>query len=627
MNFQFKGRLCGYLCTDCEEYLSDVKVRLYRNRPDQNVTGLSVADPNDTLMLLDDAAVNQKASLLIAETTTQADGSFTFQLGPEQKYEGGAFEIDVYCGTVPHRKESPNRPPRPVQFSITTLQPMWKRTDAGALAYWEYCIPARFWCDIRHRLGAWVICGHVVDCEKKTPVAGVTVKAFDRDWIQDDPLGTAVTDSSGHFRIDYLAIDFKRTPFPGINIELFGGPDVYFQVESGGSLLLDEPSSRGRDRDRQNIGPCFCVSLCVNQPGQVKHAWFTHVGDFDINSDINLTTGQTSHAAPVGMFDAHGGPGFAFYDGLSGYGLKLIGDVPTTHPSGGDPMRYRFWYEHPANPGVQVPINASRISAVVVGTRPVNWDFGFGPVETFQSIVVAPTGGTTSPPPPPPPPGPPFTNWGPVPAAVIIPDADGWVIVDPNATNGALSGPLVRFISSTAVPGGNATDPADKAGNPPTSPKNGTAIRIVFEAEPVTGPSGGSPLLTNELSKILINNWADENLLNLAEFGGGTCCTPLTTSLDIQYTADHELMRSWAVGISSCAFSLPGHPAVPTLPSGGNTRPGGPPPNTPNGTATVNISTWPGCSYLVSLSTTRAVTDGEQDDTGHTNWVTFCIDK
>ena len=353
MNFQFKGRLCGYLCTDCEEYLSDVKVRLYRNRPDQNVTGLSVADPNDTLMLLDDAAVNQKASLLIAETTTQADGSFTFQLGPEQKYEGGAFEIDVYCGTVPHRKESPNRPPRPVQFSITTLQPMWKRTDAGALAYWEYCIPARFWCDIRHRLGAWVICGHVVDCEKKTPVAGVTVKAFDRDWIQDDPLGTAVTDSSGHFRIDYLAIDFKRTPFPGINIELFGGPDVYFQVESGGSLLLDEPSSRGRDRDRQNIGPCFCVSLCVNQPGQVKHAWFTHVGDFDINSDIDLTTGQTSHAAPVGMFDAHGGPGFAFYDGLSGYGLKLIGDVPTTHPSGGDPMRYRFWYEHPANPGDQ----------------------------------------------------------------------------------------------------------------------------------------------------------------------------------------------------------------------------------------------------------------------------------
>ena len=54
---------------------------------------------------------------------------------------------------------------------------------------------------------------------------------------------------------------------------------------------------------------------------------------------IDLATGKTSVAAPVGMFDAHGGPGFAFYDGLGGRGLKLIGDCPTTHPSGGDAMR------------------------------------------------------------------------------------------------------------------------------------------------------------------------------------------------------------------------------------------------------------------------------------------------
>jgi hypothetical protein len=623
MNFEFSGKLCGYLCSECVEDLSGVKVRLYRNRQGQNVTGLAVANPKDTLAILDDDEVKAKTGSLIAETETKADGSFTFQLGAEQKYEGGAFEVDVYCTTVPHLKRS-SKAPKPLQFSITTLQPLWKQTDRGAAAYWQYCVPERFWCGIRHKFGAWTICGRVLDChqEVQTAVAGVKVSAFDVDCIQDDYLGFAITDATGHFRIDYLAIDFKRTPFPFINIELFGGPDVYFKIEApGGGVLLDEPRSRGRDKDREDIGPCFCVELCVDQPVSHKHAWFTHVGDFDINSDFDLVTGKTSHAAPVGMADAHGGPGFGFYDGINGYGLKLVGDCPATHPNGGDPMRYRFLYEHPSNPGVLVPLTGtSRISAQVVGTRPVNWDFGFGPIETFQSIVVAGTGGTTSPPPPPvpaviPPPG---TSWGPVPPAVIIPDANGWVTVDPTVTNGALSGPLIRFISASAVPGGSATSAGDLAGNPPGSLKNGTVIRIVFEAEPVTGPSIGSPTLTNDLKKILINNWLDVNLLDLVQFAGG-CCTPLTNALGIKYTTEHELMRSWSLGISSCASSLGW--VAPVLPSG----PTGAKPRGDNGTDNINTTTWPGCSYLVSLSTTRSLTDGEQDDLGRTNQLTFCI--
>jgi hypothetical protein len=624
VSFEFRGRLCGILCRDCREDLSGVTVRLYRNRPDQPVVGLAVADPKVTLALLDDAAVEAKAAALIAETETQQDGSFSFQLGADQKYDGGPFEIDVYCGTVPHRKSSPI-PPTPLQFSITTLQPMWKQTDAGSLAYWEYCVPERFWCGIRQKLGAWTICGQVVICnnDQQTPVAGVTVSAFDVDWTQDDSLGSAITDSTGHFRIDYLAIDFMRTPFPALNIELIGGPDLYFKVEGpGGGVLLQEPRTRGRDNDRENVGPCFCVELCVDQPATMKHAWFTHVGDFNINSDIDPATGKTRWAAPVGMFDAHGGPGFGFYDGISGYGLKLIGDCPTTHPGGGDPMRYRFLFEHPSNPGVLVPITGSRVSAVVVGTRPVQWDFGSGPVETFQSIVVAPSGGTTSPPPPPSPPGPPFTNWGPVPPAVIIPDPDGWVIVDPTATNGALSGPLVRFLSETAVPGGAATDPGDAAGNAPATPKSGTTLRIVFQAEPVTGPSMGSPTLSNELPKILVNNWAEVSLLDLQQFGlpGANCCTPLTTDLGIEYTADHELLHSWAISITSCASGLGWSPTPPSLPSG--TTPRG-----ANGTDNRAIGSWPGCSYTVGLTTSRSVTDGEQDDTGRTNLITFCIDR
>jgi len=131
VSFELRGRLSGILCGDCREDLSGVTVRLYRNRPDQPVIGLAVADPKVTLALLDDAGVEAKAASLIAQTETEEDGSFSSQLGADQNYDGGPFEIDVYCGTVPHRKPSPT-PPNPLQFSITTLQPMWKQTETGS---------------------------------------------------------------------------------------------------------------------------------------------------------------------------------------------------------------------------------------------------------------------------------------------------------------------------------------------------------------------------------------------------------------------------------------------------------------------------------------------------------------
>jgi hypothetical protein len=615
MVFQVRGKLCGYLCGDCRELLSGVTVRLYRNRKDQNTVGLAVANPKDTLAILDDKAVEAKASSLLGEVQTAADGTFSIDLGPNQKYDGGPFEIDIYCGTVPHRK--PTRiPPKPLQFSITTIQPAWKTKEDIAVAYWEYCLPARFWCGIRQRFGAWTICGHVVDCKSpnKSPVAGVIVSAFDTDWIQDDSLGSAVTDASGHFRIDYSTIDFQRTPFFGLNVELFGGPDLYFKVTtSGGTVILQEPSSRGRQSDRENAGPCFCVELCVDQPVQTKHAWFTHVGDFNINTDIDPSTGKTNKAAPTGS-GAHGGPGFGFYDGLSGYGMQLIGDCPTTHPAGGDPMRYRFRYANPSTSATLQPISGANISSQLIGTRDVPWDFGSGLTTTFQDIVLVPSGGSLIPLPLPtiPAGGDPA---GP-PPALMMPDTDGWVIVDPLATNGTLSGPLMKFVSSSVVPGGSAVTAGDSAGNPPSSPKNGTAIRIVFEAEPVTGASATSPLLTNALPKILINNWQQVLLLDLVQFGT-SCCTPLTSALGIEYTTDHELMRSWGLGISSCA-------TFPFTPLSGPTAAK---PRGDNGTDNVDISTWPGCSYLISLSATRALTDGLQDDPGANTVKTFCIDR
>lgn len=265
MIYIFKGRLCGYICVDCPEPFSNLKVRLYRSS-DRAMTARAVAKPKDTFAILSDDQVKEKASSLIAETETDAEGNFTFTLDEKQRYEGGAFEVDVYCETVPRRKRT-SKPPTPLQFSITTLQPEWRRTENGAIAAWDYCLPFRYWCLVRGRFGAWTICGRLTTCGRDPlPVPGATVSAFDADWLQDDPLGSAVTDADGRFRIDYARESFEKTLFsPLINFEWVGGPDVYFTAELAGDQLLDENQWTGRTPGRENIGPCFCVDLCTEK--------------------------------------------------------------------------------------------------------------------------------------------------------------------------------------------------------------------------------------------------------------------------------------------------------------------------------------------------------------------------
>jgi hypothetical protein len=320
------------------------------------------------------------------------------------------------------------------------------------------------------------------------------------------------------------------------------------------------------------------------------------------------------------MPNAHGGPGYGFYDGIYGWGVKLKGDCPSTHPyGGGQPMRYRFLYEDIAkDPGNLHPITANMLTAVDVGVRVVTWDtYGLGAVPTPQTIWVGPTGSETPPPPPTPPAVPPGTPWGPVPPALMKPDADGWVQVDPASNLHGYSGPLVYFRTETVVPGGGA--PGDGAGQPVSDPKDGTPLRIRFEAEPVAGPSFGAPTLSNELARMHVNNWSEVLELNIQQFmtPGANCCSPIDDNLDILYTADHELMKSWGVDISSCATGLGW--TKPALPGGTGPRGG-------NGTSSHNTSTWPNCSYLVSLGTQRSLTDGEFDALATSTYITFCIE-
>ena len=203
-------------------------------------------------------------------------------------------------------------------------------------------------------------------------------------------------------------------------------------------------------------------------------------------------------------------------------------------------------------------------------------------------------------------------RWGSPPDHVIEPDADGWVEVDPNGLDDGFYGPLLRFHSGAAVPGGAA--PGDGAGTAVSDPRNGASIVLVFEAGPVTGGT----TFTNRTNDVHVNNWTEVRELDLVQFTGpgGTPCSPLSTALDVLATVDHELLDSWSLSITSASGSAPGTVIPP--PPGWSTPRGG------AGTHSENISAWASCSYRVNLTSRRRLTDGENDDAHNTSLVTFC---
>ncbi|MDH3403577.1 MAG: transthyretin-like family protein [Acidobacteriota bacterium] len=323
--YLFRGRLCGRICRDCPEDLADVTVRLYRLREDQDATRLATAQTKQTFGQLKPAEVKKKQSSLLAEARTDQNGAYCFELDRDD-YDGGAFEVDLVFERAPGQEEPAAKP---LQFTLTTLQPQWRQTEKGLVWGWDYCLPHRLWCFIRGLLGAWVICGKVEICDTGAPLGGVRVKAFDRDWLQDDALGEAMTDGSGHFRIDYTKADFEPGTF--LDVELFGGPDLYFRVETASGVpLLIEPPSRGRDADRENVGPCFCVELCIeempDQPQDEPPPVFLRVGGYDYATQID--------SAPAGT-GLTTGSGRAFYSNN-----RLNGVLPKK--LNGNPMEYQF---------------------------------------------------------------------------------------------------------------------------------------------------------------------------------------------------------------------------------------------------------------------------------------------
>lgn len=618
MKYIIKGTLRGLLCSDCFMHLSRVRVRIYRASGD-NITAVAAADAAQTFHQLTEEEVKRKNKMLIAETTTDSEGNYSFELD-EKQYKGEAYEIDIVLDTN-FGKEKQAKDAKEYQFHITTRQPEFRERDkeqrAILIDYWRYDIIAKWWCRILQLLDLWVICGRVVDCETKQPIPGVKVSAFDRDWMQDDPLGSAFTDANGYFKIYYTSAAFKQTLLsPWLNIEWQAGPDIYFKIESSsGAVLLSEDRNTGRREDRANRGNCFCVTLCVKDgPVANETPWFTHVGNYSITNDISAVTGRTTQNRSFAT-----GIGFGFFGNvkLVGYATKRVPTAP------GSALHYRFRYSTDGSTWQNITATQITQARLKVGTRMVPWGSG----TAFQDVVIDPLQAASAPDA-----LPVFDPMNPsTPPAdhVLHPDANGWVRVDQPALDNGFYGPLMWLNTNTIVPGGAGASAGDAAGNLPSTPRNGHIVHIAFQTtdNPATNTNLGDPNFNEQVMQahIYVNNWGEVSLLKLDElFAGSGGCTPVSASATVRYTADHELIADWGLGVSSAA--VPGGITINHSLTAGSTARG----NAQvfnmaaPGETTPPFSAWPSCAYSLVLSTRRKLTDGENNDHARSNQVIFC---
>jgi hypothetical protein len=603
MSFTLRGVLSASVCEDCPISLEGAVVRVYATPPDQGVTARAAADPRHTFRLFhhddagDQAALETAHGALLGEAAIGADGGYSVELAAS--YGGDAVDIDLYCGTL-----SGHVPPRPTQVALTTLQPAWRSVGAAdakagnEVAAFDYAMLPRLSCALLNRLGLWVICGQVTLCGTDEVIEGITVYAFDRDWLQDDALGSALTGPGGKFQIWYTAAEFSRTPFsPVINIELVPGPDLYFRIEGpGGVVLLNEPPSTGRTPGRQNVGPCFCVELCVPEaPPQTEPIPdFRYIGYLDYVVDVDSGPAGSGRTLADNR---------AFFDGL-----RLSGPIGTT--LGGQPLEYRFEVRAlPAGPWN--PVLPNQITPTTIGASE---KLVGGNLEVSKVVV----NGTNS-----------------AAEIAVTPAADGWIAMpqEGNLSTGLFVPNLNMIILDTtaiaawtpvdvgAIMAGTSLPMADLV----SDQLFGIRLRVRQAGLPLTETGGGEcqtlaidNTLYNQVNKHgswMPQKWdgqLDVTSVNVQELIGNGC-GGVTNSLTVLVTAAHPNLGATGLtmigGGATWGFTLP--PATPGQIAGAATN-------------NFAVSDMPACAYTVTLRTVVLLTNGESTPGALDDWVSFC---
>lgn len=619
MSHTIKGNLAAYLCgRDCSEYLSQVKVRIYLPLADVNIPAVSSAEIKDTFREVKEEEIKSKQDRLLAEAETDVEGNFSIKI--DERYSRSALEIDFYCGSVP-RPPLPPKKGKERQFHITTFVPQWKASEnqENWIANFAYIIPDKWWCLIKGRyFDVWTICGVLTDCKTGKPLEGVSVIAMDADFITDDELGRNTTDSSGHFKIYYTSVEFKKTFLsPIINIEtdvalpFASGPDVYFQLEYGGQRFALETKA---DR-RNNVGYCLCVKLCSKELIPVDSSVppsFTHFGltqHIPIQAGINSATGKT-----LG--------GYAFFSSVN-----LVGTI--SKKINAQPMEYLFEYQEVANsadvlnPAGWSPIVPNMIDKTVIGYL---WTFSGDPSNpiAYEPYFINGTGTEKT-----------VTfngNWIQVPQdSNFAPHIDAEIL--------KLNTEKLTGITSIdmAMPTSGIGNVTVSAARPHTSNRY-FAIRMRQRqtnnsaTEVVAGTS--KPIAVYNVLYQNVNkygSWAHTTVDNqyialsvdLEEIiSGSSGCSKITTDLHIKYGARNENLGSVSLSIvgphkpgQSFGFNPIALTAAPE--TFGSTQLVFTPP-------TDTVADLLACAYTVSISATALLTTGDSNLGSYYDFVSFC---
>lgn len=605
MKFIFKGNLRGYLCDDCWLPLNAIRVLAYRPASKDNETVLATAAAKETFRQLNEDEVKQKEKLFLAEAIPNEKGDFELIID-DRSYTGGAFDLDFECGTVPSKWPKPPKKEQLLHFNITTLQPAWRQTDEKeTFAYsWEYIISAKWFCRILSFYGAYVICGIVTDCKSGKPLPNIRVEAFDVDLLQDDPLGSGVTGSNGHFMIFYTEADFSKTIFSWLNVEWPAGPDIYFKFYDAATngFIYAEPRNTGHNSNRENRGHCFCVKLCIDydkpsDSGIEVPAYFKTVGGYDIHTGFNAQ-GRTNDAQDNAFTGT----------------IPLNGNLPPGFAS--NAIEYRFRIQRIVGgmvvneyiPGFTVPadwIQPTLIGSLTRNVIPVNpWD----PTQIVEPYYLNNGGATLN-----------VSigaegwikvprenSWG---TGMFMHQYPGAIVSLANVDTTKLVKESFNLNAPTVHVAGNAMDAADQHGHPDHT------FRVIGEFRKVSAASPNPNPITQNILQ-LINIWnGDFTLTRHPGWNGGvvthmgvcmleiqenssTGCGKLGNTLTVLHTAYHP----YIAGVSGYVEGPGGdfghfNPAIAATGEASNNQ-------------VIDLTGKPDCAYILWMTAAYRLTSG-----------------
>lgn len=456
-------------------------------------------------------------------------------------------------------------------------------------------VPRALYCTLKRFADQWSVFGRVTQCSSGAPISGAVVSAFDTDWLQDDALGTSVSNAAGIYRIDYPGSAFRRGTF--IDVELFGGPDLYFRVtDSGGNVLINEAPGAGRGPGRADRSRCAHVDLCsqVGSPpggGVFVDAWIKVGSAFVIpdasgNNDFDAQGYMGAQRFALGSTALmRGDVERETVDGRAVEYRFLVSDSPT--PNGGPPPADAT-FTRVVGEGAGVPLFASgaeigemvrlsplrivKIDALLADLRPGGWLRVNDCIERVFSTT-------------------PGLSVADIPSFIWNPDA----LLGINTA--ALS--TAHDVPAGAAPAGSAVPVGDHI------PVERFALRFQIRSANPADATDVTPMPGDgiTLNSVVVNNNSVYVALGVNADGTTVVCDPAHGNITLPFTAYHPDLQSVSIGLHPN-----GSPDVfSAAPLSGNSNPAV--------TEAVNpalfVGTLTRCGYIVTLGATPRLHNGE----------------